>query len=276
MELGGSQVGYSCFGKLYLEAHYSVLGKPNQPSPTCNQCNGVISVNFAELKHRMQLGEESLEKASAIELSGMTQLHSSVLKTNNSPFSDPKRALLLTTITYNLLLPTLPPSSHPLLALTRFRLPLLISELFLLPPPTSLEEQQQRDGHVDEVCRAAAQCVAGVRAVFPDGHPVRGIALAELGKLFRTDISSEPDNTPTATVLASVSPDTARFPRGADRLRLAFDTLLRARRELRIGFGAAGEHPGGDVGKQVDEMIQDIERELGAWRKARNAGVLDA
>ncbi|KDQ11009.1 hypothetical protein BOTBODRAFT_469989 [Botryobasidium botryosum FD-172 SS1] len=220
----------------------------------CEKCGKITQIDADELKHSIQLAEESLEKATAIE------------------FTDPARALLLTTITYNLLLPTHPASSHPLLALTRFRIPLLINELFSLPQPTSLAEQHQRDAHVDEVCRAAAQCVAGVREVFPEGHPVRGIAIAELGKLLCVEVSpvesSDGGSTSsfeTGTILSGL--ETTRFPRGADRLRLAFDTLLRARHELGIGFGVGG----GDVGRQVEGMIQGLERELSAWRKVTSS-----
>lgn len=57
-------------------------------------------------------------------------------------------------------------------------------------------------------------------------------------------------------------------PSGPQRLRLALETLIKARDELVIGFGADG----GQVGKEVREVIVGIEKELDVWKSGiRNA-----
>ena len=54
-------------------------------------------------------------------------------------------------------------------------------------------------------------------------------------------------------------------PSGAPRLKLAYETLVRARNELIIGFGIWNE--GGEVGRSVRESIVVLEKELGVWRQ---------
>jgi SET and MYND domain-containing protein len=54
-------------------------------------------------------------------------------------------------------------------------------------------------------------------------------------------------------------------PSGHPRLKLAYETLVRARHELTVGFGARNE--GGEVGRAVRESIVALEKELGVWRQ---------
>jgi len=90
------------------------------------------------------------------------------------------------------------------------------------------------------------------------GHPVRGIALAEQGKLLAVDEPS-PRQNDTPAEAALLYP-----PSGSARLRSAFEVLKRSRQELLIGFGARNE--GGVVGKEVRDMVAAIEKELGVWK----------
>jgi SET and MYND domain-containing protein len=53
-------------------------------------------------------------------------------------------------------------------------------------------------------------------------------------------------------------------PSGPARLKLAYETLLRARAELMIGFGERNE--GGEVGRDVRNQIAAIEKELMVWK----------
>jgi hypothetical protein len=136
------------------------------------------------------------------------------------------------------------PSSHPLLALTRLRQSLLLAAF-----PSNLTQDA-----LDGLIRASSASVMGLNAVLPPGHPTRALALAELGKLLAVD---EPAPRPAA-VGASAFP-----PSGPARLRLACETLIRARDELLISFGERND--GGEVGREVREMVVRVERELAAW-----------
>ena len=137
----------------------------------------------------------------------------------------------------------LTPSSHPLLALLKLRQLLLLS---------SFSDQISQE-LLDESIRIAAKHVAGLSAVLERGHPVRGVALAELGKLLAVDEPSP-----------ALQPQMTSFPpSGPARLKLAYDTLLKARNELLIGFGQ--ENEGGEVGQDVRESIVALEKELGVW-----------
>jgi hypothetical protein len=99
--------------------------------------------------------------------------------------------------------------------------------------------------------------VTGLTAVFPPGHPTRALALAELGKLLAVD---EPAPRPVGSSGASAFP-----PSGPARLRLACETLIRARDELLISFGERND--GGEVGREIREMVVRVERELAAWNQ---------
>lgn len=137
----------------------------------------------------------------------------------------------------------LPPSSHPLLALLKLHQSLLLAPL----------SDQISQEVLDESIRTAAKHVAGLSAILDEGHPVRGVALAELGKLLAVDEPSP-----------SSSPQTTSFPpSGPRRLKIAYETLLKARSELLVGFGRVNE--GGQVGWEVRESIVALEKELGVW-----------
>ena len=137
----------------------------------------------------------------------------------------------------------LTPSSHPLLAMTRLHLEILIACL-----PTSIDQAL-----LDEAIQTAAKYVAGLSDILPYGHPVRAVASAELGKLLAVD---EPAPLEQNT--------TGHFPpSGPARLKLAYETLLRAHNELLIGFGRGTQ--GGRVGMEVRNIIVRLEKELGIW-----------
>jgi SET and MYND domain-containing protein len=137
------------------------------------------------------------------------------------------------------------PSSHPLLALTRLHQSLLLAAF----PPNLTQDA------LDGLIRASSASGTGLSAVLPLGHPARALALAELGKLLAVD---EPAPRAAAAPGASAFP-----PSGAARLRIACETLIRARDELLISFGE--RNGGGEVGREVREMVVRVERELAAW-----------
>lgn len=138
--------------------------------------------------------------------------------------------------------------AHPLLALTRLHLSLLLSSLPSPPDSSSL----------DEAIRTAARVASGLEEVLREGHPVRGLARAELGKLLAVDEPSAEATTSPQAVGAEVFP-----PRGSARLALAYGTLQRAYAELSIGFGPGG----GEVGRDVRETLLNLEKEIGVWKE---------
>ena len=90
--------------------------------------------------------------------------------------------------------------------------------------------------------------------ILTEGNPIRGVALAEFGKLLAVDeMEAKPANAPTDGL---PRPD-AFPPTGPPRLKLAYETLLRAREELLIGFGRANE--GGKVGRSVRDALAALE-----------------
>ena len=127
--------------------------------------------------------------------------------------------------------------------MTRLHLELLIARL-----PISIDQAL-----LDEAIQTAAKYVAGLSDVLPYGHPVRAVALAELGKLLAVD---EP--APSEQNAAGRFP-----PSGPGRLKMAYETLLRAHGELLIGFGKGSQ--GGRVGIEVRELTVRLEKELGIW-----------
>jgi hypothetical protein len=143
------------------------------------------------------------------------------------------------------------PSSHPLLALTRLRQSLLLATF----PPNLTQDA------LDGLIRASSASVTGLTAVFPPGHPTRALAVAELGKLLAVDEPApRPAGAGAGAALASAFP-----PSGPARLRLACETLIRARDELLISFGERND--GGEVGREIREMVVRVERELAAWNQ---------
>ncbi|KAF7349427.1 Histone-lysine N-methyltransferase ASHR1 [Mycena sanguinolenta] len=121
---------------------------------------------------------------------------------------------------------------------------------------------------LDTAVVSATKVVAGLDVVLRYGHPVRGIARAELGKLLAVD-------EPAPRAPGTPAEEAVRYPpSGARRLRLALETLLLARAELAVGFGAVNE--GGAVGRGVREDIVRLERELGVWKKGVGEAWRDA
>jgi hypothetical protein len=117
---------------------------------------------------------------------------------------------------------------------------------------------------LNDAIRATARAVSGLMSVFVEGHPVRGVALAELGKLLSVDEPS-PLEPATSTSNSAAAQSDAFPPSGAARLALAIDTLQRALKELMVGFGESTG--GGDVGREVREDIVNLEREMGIWNR---------
>src|SRR5215471_2677643 len=113
-------------------------------------------------------------------------------------------------------------SSHPLLALTRLHQSILTSNL---PSDPGITQQK-----LDEAIRIAARSSTVLDNILTRGHPVRGIAKVELGKLLAVD-------EPSPSIPPSTSNDDFP-PSGPPRLQLAYQTLVQAREELLIGFGA--------------------------------------
>ncbi|KAJ3912452.1 hypothetical protein F5877DRAFT_54030 [Lentinula edodes] len=193
----------------------------------CSKCKSVVRSVEAALD-ALRVGQEGLDKA------------------NNLQFEDPGKSIQLTTNLIPILTSAgFPPSAHPLLGLTRLHQQLLTSSF---PNPLTQE-------HLDETIHTATTNVAGFTALFREGHPVLALALAELGKLLAVD---EPS--PRTTNTSVIYP-----PSGLPRLKLAYETLLRARKMLLIGFGVTNE--GGQVGKEVREMIVALEKEIGVFRQ---------
>ena len=107
---------------------------------------------------------------------------------------------------------------------------------------------------LDETIRVSAACLPPLRELYPEGHPVRAVATAELGKLLTVDELPNADGS-------------AFPPRGIQRLRLAHSTLQQAYRELEIGFGQGG----GQGGREALQLARHIGQEIDMWdRGVRN------
>lgn len=222
---------------------------PDDSFARCKQCKAVVKSTDAVLD-ALRVGQAALDKATALQFTGVILEFASSLTTKPYSTADPAKARQLTTNLIPILTSTgLTPSAHPLLALTRLHQSLLISSL---PLPLTQES-------LDEAVRAATQSTTGLSAVLQKGHPVRSVAITELGKLLAVD-EPEPRQSTSAVEAALIYP-----PTGPARLNLAFETLVRARDELLIGFGTV--NGGGQVGKEVREIIVSLEKELGAWKQ---------
>jgi SET and MYND domain-containing protein len=123
-----------------------------------------------------------------------------------------------------------------------------------------MENAKVAQRQLDDCVQTAAKVVAALSVVLREGHPVRGVALAELGKVLSVDEPAPPS-------LIENKEETSTHetfpPHGEARLRLAGVTLVRASKELLIGFGNDGD--GGEVGRDVRRLILDVERELTVW-----------
>jgi hypothetical protein len=217
------------------------------PLTRCVKCKAAVASTDAVLD-ALRVGQEALQKATRLQFSGNGWLLAIISYRVPSHFrfySDlPKAQQLTTNIIPILTSVKVLPSSHPLLALTRLRQSLLLATF----PPNLTQDA------LDGLIHASSASVTGLTAVFPPGHPTRALALAELGKLLAVD---EPAPRPAGTG-ASAFP-----PSGPARLRLACETLIRARDELLISFGERND--GGEVGREIREMVVRVERELAAW-----------
>ncbi|PPQ93755.1 hypothetical protein CVT25_008135 [Psilocybe cyanescens] len=247
----------------------------------CNRCKAPVKDTDAVLD-AVRVGQEALHKAEALQ------------------FTNPKKSIQLTTKLVPILVSVgLVPAAYPLLALSRLCASLLISHL--LPADSNVEEvfspeiqaaqhgtptkhtPEEQQEALDDAIRAATRASSGLSQILTEGHPVRGVALAELGKLLTVDEPHptyiEPpikDASPAGTPAgASPSPSPLMMhsqlkappypPSGPPRLKLAYETLVRARTELMIGFGS-GKNEGGQVGQQVRQLAVDVEKELMVWK----------
>ncbi|KAI0252893.1 SET domain-containing protein [Lactifluus subvellereus] len=196
------------------------------PLTRCVKCKSAVAPTDAVLD-ALRVGQEALQKATSLQFSDLAKAQQ--LTANIIPILTSANAL---------------PSSHPLLALTRLHQSLLLATF----PPNLTQDA------LDGLIRASSASVTGLSAALPPGHPARALALAELGKLLAVD---EPAPRPTNAGAPAFPPS------GPARLRLACETLIRARDELVISFGERND--GGEVGREVCEMVVRVERELAAW-----------
>ncbi|EAU83524.2 hypothetical protein CC1G_04780 [Coprinopsis cinerea okayama7 len=236
--------------------------------------------------------------------------------------SDPQKALHLTRNLVPLLTSAgLVPSAHPLLALTGLHTQFLIDELSpilaslpslntsprdindkmdvdveeVVSPNVQREQQARKDETteklqaaqeaLDSCIRFSSMALTGLSEILSYGHPVRGVAAVELGKLLVVDepwptpsaasTSSSPSPSPPPAI--SPAPSSSFPPSGPPRLKLAHSTLVNALNELKIGFGTDinGESIG-ELGKEVRKMLVDVEKELSVWEDGVKRALEDA
>jgi 3-oxoacyl-ACP reductase-like protein len=142
------------------------------------------------------------------------------------------------------------------------------------------EEQQKA---LDEAIRNAGVVCEGLSAVLSRGHPVRAVACAELGKLLAADEPApasppapapavvKPDGSSAAVTAATATATAAKAtsvfpPSDVQRILLAKTVLAQAHEELVIGFGKEKDAEGGDVGREVRELLVRLEGELGVLK----------
>ncbi|KAF8601520.1 hypothetical protein BDV93DRAFT_524686 [Ceratobasidium sp. AG-I] len=211
----------------------------------CLQCRQTSIVEPPAISDAIRIGEQGLEKAEALQL------------------EDPDRAFTYTSNLLPLVSTFFHVGAHPVLSLARVHLSILITRLASDP------------SIIDQTVQAAARVAAGVSAIHTKGHPARGIAYAELGKLLTVDEYYREGQKPIEPTPSQLDPDAnpvwhagddEGVPRGFERLRIAHYTLMQAREELMIGFGWINE--GGAVGREVSELAKSIEREVAIWRRA--------
>ncbi|KAK0217419.1 hypothetical protein EDD85DRAFT_962065 [Armillaria nabsnona] len=203
------------------------LPTEENPLTRCNECKSAVQSTDAVLD-AVRVGQEALDKATAVQ------------------FKDPTKATQLTTKLIPILTSAgLTPSCHPLLGLTILHKSFLISSF---PSPCTQE-------YLDDTIRVARKAITGLASIHREGHPVLGIALAELAKILAVD---EPS--PRETNGPGIYP-----PSGPPRLKLALDTFMRARNSLMIGFGIV--NGGGEIGRHVREAIVSLEKEIGVWKQ---------
>lgn len=225
--------------------HRTLTAFVEDPLTRCVNCKTAVASTDAVLD-ALRIGQEALQKATRLQFSGNGFSRSYMYLVSHFLIrSDLPKAQQLTTNMIPILTSAkVSPSSHPLLALIRLRQSLLLAAF-----PSNLTQDA-----LDGLIRASSATVTGLSAVFSPGHPTRALALAELGKLLAVD---EPEPRPAA-------PGASEFPpSGPARLRLAYETLIRARDELLISFGKSND--GGEVGREIREMVVRVELELATW-----------
>ena len=219
-------------------------------------------------------------------------------------YTDPQKSIQLTTNLIPIIISAgLVPSAHPLLALSLLNTSLLISHLPITEPlieeihspqvqvdlsQDAPQQTQEKDAQeaLDEAIRSSTRSNTGLSQILTDGHPIRGVTLAALGKLLSVDEPYPTHLVPPQSGAASISSATslssssssnmmltppAYPPSGPQRLKLAYETLKKARSELVIGFGG-GSNEGGEVGQNVRRQVVELEKELDVWKTGiRNA-----
>ena len=238
----------------------------------------------------LRLGQEALDKAETLQISSTLFLPLSLSLYLMTLFIDVKKAIQLTTNFIPILISAgLVPSAHPLLALSRLNASLLITDLpstadvgetgssglpESFPESSYMVTQKGVQEALDEAIRAATRVCTGLRHVLLEGHPARGIALAELGKLLCVDEPCPKGKQQTMPAATAEINQSVYPPSGPQRLKLAYETLIQARTELMIGFGRKNE--GGEVGKNVRNMVANLEKELAVWKDGIRNAVQDA
>ncbi|KAI0319151.1 SET domain-containing protein [Amylostereum chailletii] len=215
-----------------------LLPTEEDPLTRCVKCKAAVA-STDEVLDAARIGQEALDKATSLHLSNL-----------------PKALQLTTNILPILASARLLPTAHPRLALSRLHQSLLLSSF-----PTPLNQDA-----LDALVRATAATTNALSALLCPGHPIRALARAELGKLLAVD---EPAPRDKQNETGNVYP-----PSGAPRLRLAYESLVQARAELLVGFGVRNE--GGEVGREVREMVVRVERELAAWSQGVKNVLQDA
>jgi hypothetical protein len=230
--------------------HRSLIGFPGnliliQTTNPRGAKNATLSCPIRPLSRTLCVQEKRLSQRQLLSSPKVSSLPRISVENLNKAI-DPGDAQRITTNMIPILTRTgFSPSSYPLLAINRLHQSLLIS---------SLADNVTQE-LLDETIRTATKSAEALSTILCYGHPVRGVALAELGKMLAVD---EPN-----PYLPTDDTDPRFPPSGAPRLKLAYNTLLRARKELLVGFGVAND--GGEVGKEVRETLVSLEKELGIW-----------
>ncbi|KAL5498709.1 hypothetical protein ACEPAH_2064 [Sanghuangporus vaninii] len=209
----------------------------------CLKCRASIK-DIGDVLDLLHAGQQALDKATALQS------------------TDPDAALKLVRNMVQTLGTRLPLSSHPLLALIRLGQNLLITQLARETTQATLETSIQ----------FAMAYVKGLSSILPPGHPVRAVAITELGKLLAIDEPTPPTSDvpmPSATndkesLEQGKDMHELKVPRGPARLKHAVEVLQQAYLEVCIAFGKV--NGGGEVGNSVREMLVSLEKELGVWQ----------
>ena len=193
--------------------------------------------------------------------------------------TDPDRAIQLLDNAIPLLSRAgLVPGAHPLLALARSRQSLLLERLPVMLGRTE-QDKNRAQTFLDSAIRAAAAVTFGLKNILRQGHPIRAIALAELGKLLAVDEPSPdplkaPSTRSTPSSYEQAIQDASFPPSGPTRLKLAVQTLREAIAELCIAFGFVNE--GGETGANIRVTLLNLEKELSVWNKGVREALGDA